>query len=95
MSKVCELTGVRAQFGNKVSHSQRKTRRRFDINLRNYSIFSETLNEFVKLRLAARTLRSIDHNGGLDNFLTTAKAHNLTEQGQKLRRKIKKAQAAK
>jgi hypothetical protein len=40
------------------------------------------------------TLRSIDHNGGLDNFLTTSANGKLSEFGQKLKRKIKKAQEA-
>ena len=91
MARRCDLTDKDAQFGNKVSHAQNKSRRRFKINAQNVTLRSEVLNQTIPLKLAVSTLRSIDHNGGLDEFLVTAKANNLSEKGQKLRRKIKKA----
>jgi large subunit ribosomal protein L28 len=94
MTKRCELTDVGAQSGNMVSHSNRKSRRRFVPNLNAVSVRSDALKQTLHLRLTAATLRSIDHNGGLDNFLVTATASKLSEYAQKLRRKIKKAQAA-
>ncbi len=94
MSKKCDLTGKQAQFGNNVSHSQRKTRRRFNPNVHDVTVRSDVLKRTFKMRLASSTLRSIDHNGGFDNFLVTAKANNLTEDGQKIRRLVKKQQAA-
>ena len=94
MSNRCELTDVGVQTGNNVSHSNRKTRRRFLPNVQNVTVRSDALNKEYHLKIAAKTLRSIDHNGGFDNFLVTAKAHNLSEMGQKIRRQIKKAIAA-
>ncbi len=94
MAKRCELTGVGVQTGNNVSHSQRKTKRRFLPNLRNISLRSQALDKDISLRISAATLRSVDHNGGLDNFLLTASSNKLAELGQKLRRKIQKALAA-
>ena len=91
MSKRCELTGVGVQSGNNVSHSKRKTKRRFLPNLHTISVSSVVLGQKFQMRITSATLRSIDHNGGLDEFLVTAKAHNLSETGQKIRRKIKKA----
>lgn len=90
MSKRCELTDVGVQAGNNVSHSKRRTRRRFLPNLHTVSLTSETLAQKFKLKITSATLRSIDHNGGFDQFLVTAKAKNLSEAGQKIRRKIKK-----
>ena len=93
MSRQCELTGIKPQSGNNVSHSQRKTRRRFLPNIHKVTLKSDVLDKEYRLNIAAKTLRSIDHNGGLDGFLVTAKAHHLTEAGQKIRREIKKAAA--
>jgi large subunit ribosomal protein L28 len=95
MSRRCELTGVGVQSGNSVSHSNRRTRRRFLPNTNDVALKSDALGSSIPLRVTSATLRSVEHNGGLDGFLVTAKAHNLTELGQKLRRKIKKALAAK
>ena len=94
MANRCELTDVGVQAGNNVSHSKRRTRRRFLPNVQNVTVRSDALNRELRLKIAAKTLRSIDHNGGLDNFLVTAKARNLSEAGQKLRRQVKKALAA-
>ncbi len=93
MSKRCDLTGVGPQSGNKVSHSNRKTRRRFEPNLHTVSLHSEVLGQSVSLRVTAATLRSVDHNGGFDNFLTTTSSLKLTEEAQKLKKKIKLAKA--
>lgn len=90
MSKQCELTGTKPQHGNTVSHSNRKLRTRFLPNLQNVTLKSDALDKAFSLRITAATIRSIEHNGGLDGFLVTAKAHNLTELGAKIRRQIKK-----
>lgn len=95
MSRRCDLTGVGVQSGNNVSHSNRRSRRRFLPNLNDMAVRSEALNCSIPLTITSATLRSIEHNGGLDGFLVTAKAHNLTEFGQKIRRRVKKALAAK
>jgi large subunit ribosomal protein L28 len=73
----------------------RKTRRRFLPNLQQVHLMSDALEQKIALRITAATLRSVDHNGGLDQFLVTAKANNLSETGRKLRIKVKKALAAK
>lgn len=91
MARACDLTGKKVQYGHKVSHSNIKTNRRFEPNLQVVSLYSEALKKYVSLRVAANTIRSVDHNGGLDNFLLTAKAHNLAPEGVKLRRAVKKA----
>ncbi|MBL6622012.1 MAG: 50S ribosomal protein L28 [Rickettsiales bacterium] len=89
MSKKCSLKGTRAQFGNNVSHSHRKTRRRFLPNIQSASFLSKYLGK-ISLKVTSRTIRTVDFKGGIDNFLLNSKAKNLSEEAQKLRRKIKK-----
>lgn len=91
MPKKCELTGVTVQVGNNVSHSHRKTRRRFLPNLQKLSLKSDILDEKFPMKIAVSTLRSININSGLDKFLVKSKASRLTKEAQKLRRNIKKA----
>ena len=90
MARNCALTGIGSQFGNKVSHSNRKTRTRFLPNLQHVSLMSEVLGSMVSLRVTVATLRSIEHNGGLDAYLLSHSSRQLTEEGAKLRRKIKR-----
>ncbi len=63
MSKVCQVTGKRPVVGNNVSHSHRKTRRRFLPNLHTHRFWSEAENRFVKLRVTAAAMRIIDKKG--------------------------------
>ena len=63
MSKVCQVTGKRPVTGNNVSHSQRKTRRRFLPNLHTHRFWVESENRFVKLRVSSKGMRTIDKLG--------------------------------
>ena len=93
MSKRCSVTGTGSQFGNKVSHSNRKTRTRFMPNLQVVSLRSEILGTSVSLRITAATLRSIEHNGGLDGYLLNHSASKMTPEAAKLKRQIKRKAA--
>ncbi len=90
MSKRCEITGIGSQSGNNVSHSNRKTRTRFMPNLQHVSLKSEVLGSYIPLRVTAATLRSIEHNGGLDGYLLNHSASKMTVEAAKLKRQIKK-----
>ena len=63
MSKICELTGKRPMKGNKVSHSNMKTKRRFLPNLQKKRVFVPELNDFVELKVCAKALRTISKLG--------------------------------
>jgi large subunit ribosomal protein L28 len=63
MSRICQLTGVKPLVGNNVSHSKRRTRRRFSPNLQDKRIFIKELNTWVKLRISTRALRNIEKLG--------------------------------
>lgn len=90
MARRCDLTGRGVQSGNNVSHAHNKTRRRFLPNLQDVTVMSEVLGSSVRLRIAARTLRSIEHKGGLDKFLLETANGKLTDEAQTIKRKIKK-----
>src|ERR1700677_3881891 len=98
MSRRCELTGKAVQSGNNVSHSNRKTRTRFLPNLCQVTLISDTLGRSVRFRITAHALRSVEHRGGLDSFLTKAHDYELSAGAQALKREILKklaeAQAA-
>ena len=94
MSRRCDLTGTGVQVGNNVSHSNRKTRRRFLPNLNNVTLQSELLKQGIRLRVTSATLRSVEHNGGLDSFLLTTADSKLTEEARKIKRKLKKVKAS-
>jgi large subunit ribosomal protein L28 len=90
MSRRCELTGKSAQVGHKVSHSNIKTKRRFLPNLVSATLISDTLGRSVTLRISANALRSVDHRGGLDAFLTKAPDAELSSRALELKRQITK-----
>ena len=59
MARVCPLTGKRPNVGNKVSHSNIKTKMRQLPNLQNKRIWCESQNRFIKLRVSTSALRTL------------------------------------
>jgi large subunit ribosomal protein L28 len=94
MSRRCELTGKAVLSGHLVSHSNRKTKRKFLPNLCNVTLQSETLQRSVRLRVTAHALRSVEHRGGLDAFLAKASADELSTTALAVKREIEKKLAA-
>jgi large subunit ribosomal protein L28 len=93
MSRICELTGKGRLVGNNVSHANNKTKRTFLPNLQNVTLISDTLQRGVKLRVSMNGLRSVEHVGGLDNWLTKASDDSLSLKVRRLKREIAKKQA--
>jgi len=93
MARKCDLTGRGVQTGNNVSHANNRTRRRFLPNLQVASLESEALGHSVSMRVCASTIRSIEHNGGLDAYLLGTANRKLTTEAQKLKRRIQRAAA--
>ena len=79
--------------GNNVSHSNRKTRRKFLPNLNKVTLQSEILDQSFKFRISAKALRSVDHMGGLDAFLMKAKDDDLSDTARKVKGKVAAAMA--
>lgn len=94
MSRVCELSGKGPMSGNKVSHANNKTRRRFLPNLNDVTLISDILGQAFKMRISAAALRTVDHRGGLDAFLAKSNDEELSVNALKIKREIAKAQAA-
>ncbi|MCW5697885.1 MAG: 50S ribosomal protein L28 [Bauldia sp.] len=94
MSRRCELTGKAVLTGNKVSHANNKTRRRFLPNLCEVTLISETLGRSFALRVTAHALRTVEHRGGLDAFLLKARDGDLSERALLVKRQVVRAQAA-
>jgi large subunit ribosomal protein L28 len=90
----CELTGKTRQIGHRVSHSNRKTKRRFLPNLLNVTLMSDSLGKSVRLRISANALKSVDHRGGLDAFLVRAKDADLSPRALELKKQVAKKRAA-
>ncbi len=76
MSKVCELTGKRAMFGNNVSFSINKTRRRFDVNLSKKRFYIPEEDRWITLKVSNKALKSINKKG-IAVVLKEAKAKGL------------------
>lgn len=91
MSRKCDLLEKAVMSGNNVSHSNRKTRRRFLPNLQQVSFASVALGNKVKLRVATSTLRTVNKYGDIDSFLVNYRFAKLSETARKLRRKITKS----
>jgi large subunit ribosomal protein L28 len=94
MSRRCELTGKGVLTGNRVSHSNIKTRRRFLPNLNDVTLQSEALGRSFSFRIAASTLRTVDHRGGLDAFLVKADGADLSARALKVKKDVEAALAS-
>ena len=91
MARVCELSGKKVMTGNNVSHAKNRTKRKFLPNLNNVSLVSEKLDITIRFKISANALRSVEHAGGLDNFLLKSKDDNLSPKAKRLKNKILKS----
>ena len=76
MSQVCQVTGKRPQSGNKISHAQNKTRRRFLPNLQSKRFWVESEKRFVRLRVSTNGMRVIDKRG-IETVLVDVRASGI------------------
>ena len=93
MARRCDLTGKGVLTGNRVSHSNIKTRRRYLPNLHRVTLQSEALGQSFRFRIAASALRTVDHRGGLDAFLLKAKDTELSPRALKIKQDVVAATA--
>ena len=63
MAKVCQVTGRKRMVGNNVSHSKRRTKRIFALNLKTKKFWSEEEQRFVTLKVSCKGMRIIEKNG--------------------------------
>jgi large subunit ribosomal protein L28 len=73
MSKVCDLTGKRPMSGHRVSHSNRKTKRKFYPNLQKKRFFIQDENRWVTLQVSTTAIKTINKKG-ISNYLRELRA---------------------
>jgi large subunit ribosomal protein L28 len=94
MARRCVLTGKGVLVGHNVSHANNKTKRRYLPNIQSRRLYSETLGETVRLKIALNTLRTIDKHGGLDGFLLKTKERELPENLRRMKKRLVEQQAS-
>jgi len=95
MARVCTVTGKKPASGNKVSHANNRSRRRWVPNLQVCSFPSEILDSKVTLRLTANGIRTVEHNGGIDAWVMGTRKSRLSDEVLKVRKAMEKALARK
>ena len=94
MARRCELTGKGVQVGHKVSHANNKTKTRFLPNLCNVHLLSDAMGQGYNFKISAIALKSVEHAGGLDEFLIKARDESLSLKARRLKRLIEKRSEA-
>jgi large subunit ribosomal protein L28 len=90
MARKCPVTGKGVQVGNNVSHSNRKTRRRFLPNLQTVSLLADSVGS-IRLRLSTNAIRTIEFKGGIDAFLKATPDRKLSPEIRRLKRRVEGA----
>ena len=90
MTKQCELTGVKISLGNNVSHAHNKTKRNFVPNLQKKNIYSDILNQMVRLKISTKAMKSIEFAGGFDKYIISTTSNKLSVKALKIKKAIKK-----
>ncbi|CAO3646780.1 unnamed protein product [Mucor fragilis] len=81
--------GKHIQFGNNNPFSKKKTRRNWLPNVQNKNLYSESLSQFIEVKVTTAVLRTIDKKGGLDKYLLETRDKNLfSEKALELKSKI-------
>jgi large subunit ribosomal protein L28 len=91
MSRVCEISGKSVMSGNNVSHAKNRTRRKFLPNLQNVKLYSKILDAFISMRICVRSLKTVEKNGGLDNYLIKSSNRVLAPEAQAIKKTMLKA----
>lgn len=95
MSRRCMITGKGVMSGNNVSHALNRTRRKFLPNVQDTSLYSEVLQRWVKVRTSTSGLRTVEHKGGLDAYLTMTASTKLDPALRPVKAQIEKVRAGK
>jgi large subunit ribosomal protein L28 len=87
------VSGQGRLVGSNVVHANNKTKRTYLPSLQNVTLLSDALGRGVKLRVSTNGLRSVEHVGGLDNWLTKTSDEKLSLKARRLKREIAKKSA--
>lgn len=95
MSRQCMVTGKKRMVGNNRSHAENKTKRTFEVNVHDTTIYSELLKRKISIKVSAAGLRTLDHKGGFDAFVAGTAKTKLDPALRVYKSQIEKALAAK
>jgi len=95
MSRRCMVTGKTRAVGNNRSHAENKTKRTFEVNIQDTTLYSEVLARKVAVRVSAAGLRTLDHKGGLDAYIMNTAKTKLDPAFRPLKAQIEKRLAEK
>ncbi|KAH9903175.1 ribosomal L28 family-domain-containing protein [Cubamyces lactineus] len=84
--------GKMKQYGNNVPNSKHKTRRTWLPNVHNQRLYSDALQQFVRLKVTARALKTIKKYGNIDKYLLNTKPELLGWEGMRLRLLVREKQ---
>jgi large subunit ribosomal protein L28 len=90
MSKVCDLSGKKVQFGNNVSKANNKTRRKFNPNMQSTTFKSDLLNKNIRFNVATSSIRTVTKFGGIDEFLIRTKSKKLSLKAKRIRKTLQR-----
>ena len=90
MSRVCEISGKNVMSGNNVSHAKNKTKRKFLPNLQNVKFFSKALGKSISMKVSVHALKSVEKNGGLDDYLKKTNNRVLAPEALAIKKSILK-----
>tara|TARA_Y100000588_G_C13360443_1_gene546257 strand:- start:43 stop:333 length:291 start_codon:yes stop_codon:yes gene_type:complete len=95
MSRRCVVTGKSVMSGNNVSHAKNRTRRKFYPNVQETNLYSEALGKNVRVKISTAGMRTVEHKGGLDAYLTGTAKTKLDEALRPVKALVEKVLAAK
>ena len=90
MSKICDLSGKKVQFGNNVSKANNKTRRKFNPNMQSATFKSDLLNKNIRFNVATSSIRTVTKFGGIDEFLIRTKSKKLSLKAKRIRKTLQR-----
>ncbi|HPD83198.1 MAG TPA: 50S ribosomal protein L28 [Alphaproteobacteria bacterium] len=93
MSRECMITQKKRMVGNNRSHAMNATKRTFEVNVQDTSVYSEVLKRKVKIRASAHGLRTLDHKGGIDAYVTSTAKTKLHPKLRPIKAEVEKKQA--
>ena len=85
----CELTQKKPVVVNLVSHSNIKTKSKSQPNVQKKKLYSQALGDFVTLKVATSTIRTMEHSGGFDSFILNQPSELLSRRAKTVRNKIR------
>jgi len=94
MRRECMIRQKKRMVGNNRSHALNATKRTFEINIQDTSVFSETLGRKIRIRASAAGLRTLDHNGGIDGFVMKTAKTKLHPALRPIKAEVEKKKAA-